>query len=137
MSDSGASADQLAAVSHHSDRKSLNRYNKGSVKERTAGQVMVARNLMNMDNRNIIAGYDIGSKESSPVKKARLDPLEEQTTTSSYVPISSYSSTSSYAQLSTHEAVNIATVTSSEKPKEEKNPRDDEKPKNVYNFYFH
>ena len=62
--DAGASADELAAISHHKDRKSLKRYAKGSIPERTSGQFKIQRALQDLSNTSVVAGTFIGDETS-------------------------------------------------------------------------
>ena len=62
MSDAGASPDEMVAVSHHKDRKSLKRYNKGSIPERTSSQFKVQRALTDLTNTSVVAGTFIGEE---------------------------------------------------------------------------
>ena len=95
----------------------MKRYNKGSVKERTAGQVMVAHALKNMHNDDMIGGHDIRSVETTPEKKTKLQHAEEK--------IENFSSSSSSA----------APATLSEQVQD--SSAIEKKGKNVYIFNFH
>jgi len=54
----GATVQQIMATTHHKDLKSLKRYAKTSIKERTAGQTLFNTALENFQYRDIIAGVD-------------------------------------------------------------------------------
>ena len=64
MSDADASPDEMAAVSHHTDRKSLKRYNTGSIPERTTGKFKIQRALQDLSNTSVVAGTFIGDETS-------------------------------------------------------------------------
>ena len=95
MSDAGASPDEMVAVSHHKDRKSLKRYNKGSIPERTSSQFKVQRALTDLTNTSVVAGTFIGEEcpasSSGAAAIAAGHDLENVSTDAISAPVQTFS----------------------------------------------